>query len=104
MMINTKEIAIYGAGGHAREVAWLLKTYEENNVYDVVGYIEDGSEEGRALNGKPILSWDAFLGSAKKDTVVAVGIGDPRARRKIADKCAAEGFDFPALISHSVEM
>jgi len=59
-MASRKKIAIYGAGGFAREVAWLLSTHESYGVYEVVGYIEDDAEHGRILNGKPVLSWQSF--------------------------------------------
>lgn len=59
-MTNPRKVAIYGAGGFAREVAWLLSTDEGYGLYDVVGYIEDGAEHGRLLNGKPVLSWETF--------------------------------------------
>jgi len=57
---DPKKVAIYGAGGFAREVAWLLSTHENYEVYDVIGYVEDDAEHGRILNGKPVLSWHSF--------------------------------------------
>jgi len=100
---NRKKVAIYGAGGFAREVAWLLSTHERREVYDVVGYVEDGAAEGRILNGKPVLSWQS-LSAGPRDVLVTVAVGSPQARRAIVTKCAESGFAFATLVHHSVEM
>ena len=102
-MTNRKRIAIYGAGGFAREVAWLLSTHERREVYDVVGFIEDDTVPGRILNGKPVLSWQSFS-AGPRDSLVTVAVGSPESRRTIVTKCAEAGFSFAALVHHSVEM
>lgn len=94
-------VAIYGAGGFAREVAWLLSTRRE--TFDFVGYIEDGSPEGRVVQGAPVHSWECFRDTCG-DAMVVIGVGDPRARRMLAEKCAAAGYLFAALSHRGVEM
>lgn len=98
-----KKIAIYGAGGFAREVAWLLSVGERHDAYAVLGYIEDTLTHGRVLNGKPVLSWKEFA-THPLDTLVVVAIGDPQGRREIVSKCAGAGFAFATLAHHSVEI
>jgi sugar O-acyltransferase (sialic acid O-acetyltransferase NeuD family) len=98
-----KQVAIYGAGGFAREVAWLLSTLEKCKNYDVLGYIEDGADHGRILNGKPVLSWERFC-DLHRESHIAVAVGNPQSRQKLAMKCAEAGFSFATLIHHSVEM
>lgn len=102
-MANQKRIAIFGAGGFAREVAWLLSSYEKSHAYDVVGYIEDGADDGREVNGKPVMSWQSFC-DQPRDTLVALGVGDPEFRRRIVERCAEAGFSFATLVHQSVEM
>ena len=102
-MANRKKIAIYGAGGFAREVAWLLSSHERSGVYDVVGYIEDDAEQGRIVNGKPVLSWQSFS-AGPRDPLVTVAVGSPQGRRAIVAKCAEAGFAFETLVHPSVEM
>ena len=40
-MAAKKKIAVYGAGGFAREVAWLLSKHQNYDIYDMIGFIED---------------------------------------------------------------
>jgi len=101
---DTKKIAIYGAGGFAREVAWLLSAYEKKEIFDVVCYIEDDSDGDRSLNGKPIFSWQHFSTFFTHDVLIAVAVGNPQDREKLVNKCIAAGFSFPTLIHHTVEM
>ncbi len=105
-MEGPKKIAIYGAGGFAREVAWLLSTAKEYDAHDVIGYIEDGSEHGRILNGHQVLSWQSFMAYAQEleGALIAVAIGSPQGRRSVVAKCEAAGFSFPNLAHHSVQM
>ncbi len=95
------QVTVYGAGGFAREVAWLLSTRRED--FDFIGYIEDGSPEGRVLDGMPVRSWERFRDSCQ-GALVAIGVGDPRSRRMLADKCAAAGYSFASLVHRGVEM
>lgn len=94
-------VAIYGAGGFAREVAWLISTRKD--AFDFVGYIEDKSPEGRVLNGMPVRSWEGFCES-DQESLISIGVGDPRARQKLADRCGAAGYSFANLVHRGVEM
>jgi sugar O-acyltransferase (sialic acid O-acetyltransferase NeuD family) len=102
VVINPKKIAIYGAGGFGREVAWLLSMHEKHQVYDVVGYIDDHAH-GQVINGKPVLSWSAFS-SPPRDSLVTIAVGNPKTRKKIALQCTEAGYSFAPLVHHSVEM
>lgn len=99
-MAGPRKVAIYGAGGFAREVAWLLTTLEHE--YRVACFVEDGAAPGRVLNGTPVLSWEAFV-DAHRDAVVTVAVGDPRARQTLVEKCRAHGFAFATLVHPRVE-
>lgn len=96
-----KNIGIYGASGFAREVAWLLSYPDEISSFRVVAYIEDGTAEGRDIRGVPILLWEQFT-ARHPDAAVAIAIGDPKTREKLAAKCA--GARFPRLVHPAVEM
>jgi sugar O-acyltransferase (sialic acid O-acetyltransferase NeuD family) len=99
-MPKAQAIAIYGAGGHAREVAWLLNAFPPG-TYDLRCFIEDGAPAGRVLNGTPVLSWEAFT-AAGEDAKLAIAVGDPRARRALVQKCEAAGHGFATLIHPDV--
>lgn len=102
-MTDMKKVAIYGAGGFAREVAWLLSTLEGSEVFDVLGYVEDGTDRDRVVNGKPVMSWETFSGS-HRDSLVAVAIGSPQSRSQLVAKCAEAGFSFATLVHPAVKM
>ena len=44
-----KKIAIYGAGGFGREVAWLLSTLDGYEKHSVIGYVEDENIRAHVL-------------------------------------------------------
>lgn len=96
-----RTIAIYGAGGFAREVAWLLSTLEK--PYSLLGYIEDNTAHGRMLHGEPVWTWDMFL-DANPKARVTVAVGSPKTREKLVRKCAEAGLGFATLVHQSVEM
>lgn len=104
-MNHPQKVAIYGAGGFAREVAWLLSTYEKQGQFELVGYIEDGAADGRVLNNKPVFSWQNFTAQpAAQDTLITVAVGNPQLRKQLVTTCTETGFRFATLLHHSVEM
>jgi sugar O-acyltransferase (sialic acid O-acetyltransferase NeuD family) len=100
ILTNPRKLAIYGAGGHAREVDWLLSAFPAD-AYDVIGFVEDEAAPGRRINDRPVLSWAAFS-TAHPDALVALAVGSPQARRKLARKCEEAGFSFATLVHPSV--
>lgn len=95
-----QRVAIYGAGGFAREVAWLA----ESASVQVACFIDDDpASHGRELNGIPVIG----LGGAREtfsDAAVVGGVGSPQTRRALMHKAAAAGFGFRTLIHPNVEM
>jgi sugar O-acyltransferase (sialic acid O-acetyltransferase NeuD family) len=96
----TKDLVIFGAGGHAREV---LQVVEDLNAVEMrwrcLGFCVDPEYlNARTLHGLPI---HAGLGSLSKfgEFNVVVGVGDPSGRRKVVDRLRAVGHtSFPTLI------
>lgn len=104
-MLTASEILIYGAGGFAREVAWLVQKCSSETKPIVVGCLIDDARipRGKQLNGIPVLSLDeARLRYPKAEIVTA--IGDPRARAQAVGKAEQAGFRFTTLIHPGVEM
>jgi len=94
-------IAIYGAGGFAREVAWLAQSCE--GMYEVACFIDDNvALHGKLLNDIPIMGLDAARQQFPKATVVA-GIGSPKTRQAVMEQAARAGLDFAVLIHSRVE-
>ena len=102
--MDIKEIVIYGAGGFAREVAWLIQSCnEKSDKFRVVCFIDDDeSVHGKILNDIPIIG----LAEAAKKFPYALmisGIGSPKTRQLLMKKAAEAGFSFATIIHPRVE-
>ncbi len=96
------EIAIYGASGFGREVAWLVETTREDE-YRVVCFIDDDpSKHGQLLNEIPVMSLEDAYSKFPSARVVG-GVGSPQIREKLMTKASAVGFGFQTIIHHNVE-
>ena len=80
-----KKIVIYGAGGFAKEIIWLIE--EINNVnkeWELLGLIEDNEENfGKKINGYKILGGKNYLETLSDDIFITIAIGDGNIRKKI---------------------
>ena len=94
------QIAVYGAGAFAREVAWLARICGDH----VVCFIDDDeAKQGRPLDEIPVMA----LAQAREkfgDARVVVAVHRPATRERLAAKAAAAGFGFATLIHPSVEL
>jgi len=100
----TKQIAIYGGGGFAREVAWLVEDCSEGSqLYEVVCFIDDNvAKHGTKLNGIPVMGLD----SARKEFAgakVVGAVGIPKTRQRLMEKASAAGFEFVTIIHPRVD-
>jgi sugar O-acyltransferase (sialic acid O-acetyltransferase NeuD family) len=95
-----KTIAIYGAGGFAREVAWLAESCEQR----VVCFVEDNPAlVGKKVNGIPVLSLEEAVGRFTGAGIVS-GIGSPKAREMVMQKAVAAGFAPVSLVHPQTQM
>lgn len=101
-MNSVRKIAVYGAGGFAREVAWLISVLAEHVAVDMPGFIDDGDGPS-SLHGKPVMSWRQFV-SQHGDSSIIIAVGKPGTRRHIASKCREAGFSFSTVMHPSVQM
>jgi len=99
-----KQIAIYGAGGFAREVAWLaLSINEIDDNYQVVCFIDDNEEnQGQIKNNIPIMGLEKAREKFPNASIVG-GIGSPKVRQILMEKAEASGFSFETLIHPHVD-
>lgn len=98
-----KAIGIYGAGGFAREVDWLISEMPGESGGDgpaVVAYIDDAVAAESTLHGKPVLSFEQFA-ARYPQARVAIAVGDPKTREKIAARCQGSGYGFATLVATS---
>ena len=108
-MTEPQLLAIYGAGGFAREVAWLVSALPD---YEVFCYIEDDTPAERWLKGKPVLTLEQVHAQVRKtlpptaaaQLEITVAIANPVARKKLAEQCRQQGLKFATLRHPSVQM
>jgi sugar O-acyltransferase (sialic acid O-acetyltransferase NeuD family) len=103
--VRASEILVYGAGGFAREVAWLAQRCSCATKPIVVRCFIDDAEipPEKHLNGLPVFSLaEARLRHPQARVVVA--IGNPAARAEVVSKVEQAGFHFGTLIHPGVEM
>lgn len=98
-----KRIAILGAGGQAREVAWLIRDINrERATYEVLGYIVPDLSKLSEYDTRDGLLGDQSWLDAHRGQVecLAIGIGSPSRRCKVTDELTSRYPDlsWPALI------
>ncbi len=95
-----RQILIYGAGGHGRSLAALIR---EAGIYEMIGFVDDGAPAGEMILNEPVLGGKDRLGDLMARGIhLAVngvgGIGDLEARLSVFDRLAAAGFICPPVI------
>lgn len=101
-----KPLLIYGAGGFAREVAWLAETCQRHgNGMEPVGFIDDLADSGKPsiVNGLPVFSLESAIRQFPGAAVTAA-IGNPKVRQSVTEKALAAGLRLVALVHPRVEM
>lgn len=97
-----KKIAIYGAGGFGREVAWLAESCD--GAFDVACFVDDDPILiGKKLNGIPVVDFDGLKHQFPGIGVV-VAIGSPSVRKAVVEKLSMAGFISERLIHPRTEM
>lgn len=95
----TKQIAIFGAGGQARELAWLVESCSTaESPIEMTGFIDDNPAlHGSRVNGYPVLGLDEIYERFPGCEVI-IGVGSTPARERIAARLDALGIRSPALV------
>lgn len=103
------DIVILGAGGFAKEVAFLLDEINrgpERPAWNIVGFVDGTADSKGVENGKySVVGDDDYLIGRGCETAAAMGVGDPALIRKLHAKFrAVDHIDFPNLIHPNVIM
>lgn len=102
-----KEIIILGAGGFAKEVAFLIEDINRAQTqpeWNILGYIDSDPENQGKHNGKhPIIGDEDYLVAYEKEIWAVIGIGNPATIREVYEKlCHCDHIRFPNLIHPGV--
>ncbi len=97
------ELVVYGAGGFAREVAWLAESCRiDDRVVRVVAFVDDApARQGTLLNEIPVLG----LEEARRrhpEALMVGAVGSPTVRERLMGRAAEQGFEFASLIHPDV--
>jgi len=102
---SQKNLVILGAGGFAREVAWLVANINQTQprTWNLIGFWERGTQRiGQLINGAPVIGIDDVR--QYLPALYAVGaIGDPRLREHAVGEAESIGCQFATLIAPTVE-
>src|SRR5690348_7832372 len=95
-------LLIYGSGGFAREVAWLVRSMTNGaQPYHVAAFIDDDARKlGTTVHGIPVINVDdAAADYAHARYVVAAG--DPATRERMTERADGAGLHAGCLIHPS---
>lgn len=101
-----KSIYIYGSGGFAREVAWLIEEInKEKEKWEIKGFLDDNSDNwGKTINGYKVLGDYTYLKNINKSVYVSIAVGNPKFKENIVNNIGSnELINFATLIHPSVQ-
>lgn len=96
-------IVIYGAGGHARELAALVTDLAADGTpWRLEGFLsDDPASPGTAVAGYPVLGGAEWL-ARHPGVAVGLGVGHARPRRDVAERLLPAGHRLATLVHPSV--
>jgi len=92
-------VVIYGANGHGKVVADILRACGT----EIEGFVDDGPSIDALVYGAKVMGDGKWLAeqASLRPVTVALGVGDNFARRGIAERCAASGMHLLAAVHPS---
>jgi sugar O-acyltransferase (sialic acid O-acetyltransferase NeuD family) len=96
------KIAIYGAGGFGRELAWLIRESDQlKKQYEHMGFIDDNPDRIQYVNKSQLFTLEQAT-QAFPDAQVLIAVGNPNAREQLAKKVLEAGFTSGTFVHPSV--
>jgi len=95
-----KDLVILGAGGLGQEIVWLAEEINERRPeWNILGYLDkDPTVQGMNVLGYPVLGSDSDA-TRFRQAYFALGVGDPRLRKRIVDSLGEAEYQWATLIS-----
>ena len=89
--------AIYSCEGFAREILPSLRGQAAEGA-DVVFVDDDPAKAGSRVHDCDVISFEQLCGDEHRDREVAIAVADTQVRRRLADRCAAQGLSFLSIV------
>lgn len=89
-----KDIVIIGAGGFAREVAWLIEDInKKEQQWNLLGFIDDNLKlQGKEINGYKVIGTIEDYQKMSNEIYSVIAIGNGSIRKKIVNSLADKKF------------
>lgn len=99
-----RSLAIFGAGGHAREIADVAAACAgDGQDIDLLGFLVDAEfrSSSSEINGLPVLGGMEWVERHLSSVHLIVGIGAPEARFRVVNRLTQLGASFTSLVHPS---
>ncbi len=96
--MTTKQVFVYGAGGHGKVVADILMSKGDT---ELAGFADDREELwGTKILGLPVVGNGEWLRreAASSCVAVALGVGEGSSRQLIMERCSRSGMEILTLV------
>jgi sugar O-acyltransferase (sialic acid O-acetyltransferase NeuD family) len=96
--VKTRQVFVYGAGGHGKVVADILIC---NGETEFVGFVDDRDElVGTIVMGFPVVGNGKWLREEASNSrlAIAMGTGESRVRQLLAARCSRWGIEILTLV------
>jgi sugar O-acyltransferase (sialic acid O-acetyltransferase NeuD family) len=100
--VTRRRLAVLGAGGAGREIAWLAEACLGSDA-DIFFVVDDSHVTATSVNGRPVLTFEHFR-SIDPSVPVVAAIGDPTERERLVARCTSAGFSFATLVHPSLSI
>jgi sugar O-acyltransferase (sialic acid O-acetyltransferase NeuD family) len=104
-LATRRRVVIVGAGGFAREVAWLLEQIAQSGSDDLelVGYCDDDpARRGQSIRGVPVVALEDARASLGAEFFTPA-IGSPKAREAVVSRAVSARLEPISLVHPRVE-
>jgi sugar O-acyltransferase (sialic acid O-acetyltransferase NeuD family) len=95
-------LAVYGAGGAGREIAWLARVCLGSDA-DIRFIVDENFATASVVNDLEVMPFKRFA-STMRDVPVVIAVGDCASRQRMSEACEAVGLKFQTLIHPSVAL
>lgn len=101
-----EDIIIYGSGGMAKEVVYLIECINAvKPVWNIKGYIDDTRGDfGKVVNGYPILGTGDYLKSLDAPVNLVLAMSSPTVKESICHRIKTDNLHFPSLVHPSARV